>query len=63
MEWIKVEDRLPKENDKGQSEDVIVYCVFEEMQVGFMYKGFWCDFNNERNLDVTHWQPLPKEPK
>ena len=68
-EWISVKDRLPVE-----CEDVLVRCKNGAMFVGY----FRLDYNKEtqwmihtvlssaRKLNkgrVTHWIPLPKQPK
>jgi len=64
MEWIKLTDRLPLENENQQSEDVLVYNNLGEIQVGYTLEGFWQDYYGARNIDkVTHWQPLPEAPK
>lgn len=75
MEWISVNDRLPK-----NEECVLVYfpkwrkrdysCVFSaEYQNGeddICDKGFWndyCRFNIGGEDGITHWMPLPNPPK
>lgn len=62
--WIKVQDRLPKQNGKFKSDDVLIINQFKEIQVGFIYDGIWHDFyaNTELLERITHWQPLPELP-
>ncbi len=64
MEWINIEEKLPLENKRQQSEDVLVYNGMSEMQVGYTLEGFWQDYYGGRNIEkVTHWKPLPEAPK
>lgn len=62
MEWISVEERLPKNQQR-----VIYYFELTGAHVGAYYdsvdgplfvgdKGYLTD-------DVTHWMPLPEPPK
>jgi hypothetical protein len=57
MEWIKVEDRLPKEN-----ETVIVawpeHCALAYMRDNLFYPAHPAPWT----LPVTHWMPLPELP-
>ena len=63
-EWIRVEDRLPEED-----EDVLAYiqdgyikvaCPFYQIDGGKRWAWFGGDYMYE---NVTHWQPLPDPPK
>lgn len=62
-QWISVEDRLPE--DAG---DVLVVAFWHEkyqVLTGWHSLGGWLVTagNEERPLDVTHWMPLPTNPK
>lgn len=71
-EWISVEERLPE-----LFEDVLTYCINvsgETYALGERYMAVdrlvkWNDgyrtcFRTDRFFgEVTHWMPLPKEPK
>jgi len=53
MEWIKVEDELPNNEN-----EVLTFC-FDCCTVGFLRNGVWeldCD------LEPSHWMPLPEPP-
>lgn len=69
--WISVKDRLPEKD-----ESVVVYSYEDKVNNGFYVA--WIERFNKDNLPiwqyswccgcfvpgkVTHWQPLPKEPK
>lgn len=62
-DWISVDDRLPEE-----SGEYLTLCKtpngdFEvKLSTLFPYEGnwYWNDYAIER---VTHWQPLPDQPK
>ena len=76
-EWINVKDELPpKEHNKGDSISCVV-CDFDgegncynECRTGTAWYNYlsksWhllhYSTRNE-NIIVTHWQPLPKQPK
>lgn len=77
MEWISVNDRLPK-HAKGRkevgviSENVIACTVEKEVCTGWVENGGgqWflltgdSDYHKEYEMDyVTHWMPLPPAPK
>lgn len=60
-EWISIKDGLPKEGDK-----VLVYSVENAHRygIGFYSETYQAFFVNQFADDgVTHWIPLPKEPK
>lgn len=60
-QWISIRDELPKEDDK-----VLVYSVenAHHYGIGFYSKTYQSFFVNRFADDgVTHWMPLPKEPK
>lgn len=69
MNWIKIEDQLPKDGDR-----VITYFELTGIEIS-TYKnlagtedevfGHNLFFNKSGFLtdDVTHWMPLPKIPK
>jgi hypothetical protein len=63
MNWISEKLKKPLENDRNQSRDVLVYTIFGEIQVGFLFMGQWRDVNNERNLGVLYWMDLPEKPE
>ena len=74
MEWISVEDRLPEEDQK-----VIYYFEHTGVDIGFYKRikypkefiGSTGDVYGNQFIgnagfltdDVTHWMPLPKNPK
>lgn len=68
MEWINVEDGLPKANSEGQkafadfSAKVLVLLYGKE-HIGFLNTstGQW-RVNGKNTLDVTHWTYLPARP-
>ena len=68
MDWIKMTDQCPKENQRviiyfeGTGIDIMEYHDLEgteDEQMGkelFTGRGFLTD-------DVTHWMPLPERPR
>lgn len=67
--WISVKDKLP-----DNPEEVIIFCANGSVTSGKYvraseHKYLWMTsiFNlnpyMDDNLDVSHWQPLPKPPK
>ena len=77
MEWISVEDRLPKEY-----QEVLLKQIYnDDLMIGFVSGNGWVE--SCQNIDIsgnayvetvittgkksydkiTHWQPLPKPPK
>ena len=70
MEWIKVEDELPKK-DGNKSIMVLVFTTTKEILCR-PYNEYHNCFDDEDYDDywsdaiggmVTHWMPLPNEPK
>ncbi|MCP4181435.1 MAG: DUF551 domain-containing protein [bacterium] len=72
-QWISVDDELPKENgffnvkintDEG---DIIHSCWFDLDLKKWCYDNFLAIgeplYSMSWFANVTHWQPLPKEPK
>jgi hypothetical protein len=62
-EWISVEDRLPKRNERvlaawNNKKDVI-FCSY----YGNKAISVFVDRVKERTVTVTHWMPLPEPPK
>lgn len=58
--WISVEDRLPEEKDKGES-DMVLVTDGEQIWHGH----YWYRINDWISLvrKPTHWMPLPQLPK
>lgn len=66
--WIPVTERLPE-----ICENVIVYVVYHSSRhvtvirsvvpAYYTEDGFWMYGNGIRLQNVTHWMPLPEEPK
>ena len=64
--WISVEDRLPEEKDRGES-DVVLVTDGEQIWHGY----YWFYFSDGRPCNdwfsqvkmPTHWMPMPKMPK
>ena len=58
--WISVEDRLPEEKDKGES-DMVLVTDGEQIWHGH----YWYRINDWISLvgKPTHWMPLPQQPK
>jgi hypothetical protein len=69
MEWIKVSDRLPK-NDGNSS----IYCIVFDKNIGVIVRPYneyhecWDDedgddfYTEAIGGKITHWMELPKEP-
>lgn len=69
MQWISVEEKMPKPLEK-----VLFYCVLENYLKN-VYMGYWCDEGWDIYLPyhsfklsphvtkVTHWMELPDYPK
>ena len=73
MNWIKVEDELPKidESDRWnketkQSKDVLCYHPDYGLRFGRYYysAGFWTinGVTSSSGVKVTHWMPLSEPP-
>lgn len=73
MEWISVEDRLPKKWDggvlvhfeNGSIETVHIEDYFKDITNGFDSSGnqLYTKWYKHSNPKVTHWMPLPDPPK
>jgi len=62
MEWINVQDRLPKTKYGTWSEkDVLCLCDYS-YEIGRTRCGSWVNMENEP-INVTHWMPIPELPK
>ena len=76
QEWISVKDRLPDENGRylavkkriapdalgGNRTDIVILRFF--VDDGFRMPIHIPDWINEEiNEEVTHWMPLPQQPK
>ena len=57
--WISVKDRLPDNDD-----DVLVVTLFR-IDVAFYNRILdeWIDYIHDEHILVTHWMPLPEQPK
>lgn len=59
MEWINVNERLPKEDER-----VLVCCKtkkgVQSVNMAYQVNGMW--HGNGSMASVTHWQPLPELP-
>lgn len=60
--WISVEDGLPKLNELGESEWVLIFCVAIGPIRAYYSGECWCDVDNEYRGAITHWMPLPSPP-
>jgi hypothetical protein len=63
MQWINVNDKLPKDNER-----VLVFVLGDdEMCVASRLYDSWCSFpvcyDDSAVFGVTHWAPLPDAPK
>jgi len=54
MDWISIEDRLPK---IGKA--VLTYSTIRVINVCTRKSPYW----NDKSWVITHWQELPKPPK
>ena len=58
MEWINVNDRLPKGGDTYFSEDVLAWDdEIKQPIITYMTK-----YKHQWKSNITHWMPLPLEP-
>lgn len=65
MEWISVEDRLPKQVENYfDSKNVLVCSEYGEVFISWFKFDFngW-DLTLNYQVNVTHWMPLPEPPK
>lgn len=63
QKWIPVTERLPK-----HGEIVLCYLKFEEARIlqWDNVSAWWLGYGSGddwRKMDVTHWMPLPEQPK
>jgi hypothetical protein len=69
MEWINIEEKMPK-IEKGISERVLVL-LFDDERIfeanffeDFAGKSGWRDYQNTSELEsVIYWMPKPKQPE
>jgi uncharacterized protein DUF551 len=57
MEWISIEDRLPKERT-----EILYIDSDRNMYLGTHYSGLWTHGELRGAKNVTHWMPLPLPP-
>ncbi len=69
VEWISVEDRLPKPAPNTQLDKhsvwVLAYFIYGTITAAMWYhnRNVWYLGTFSENADkVTHWMPLPKPP-
>ena len=71
MDWIKIEDELPKKDwvfKVKLSDGKETKAYFNQDRIGWIAfygqkPSHWWDFySNEALFNVTHWMPIPKEP-
>ena len=60
MNWISVKDRLP--DNSGDYLIVSDGGVYVDRYVSDYMIFMYPDQNNEQDLHVTHWMPLPEPP-
>jgi len=58
MEWISVEDRLPKNGDPVLYYDGY-FSFLGHIDNGYRWHSF---YDGDRHCHVTHWMPLPEPP-
>ncbi len=74
MDWIKIEEKLPKQDEEvlvlaNKVESEIFYEVSEPSCVKVRFNKLEyssvvdCDYYEVFASGITHWQPLPKSPK
>jgi len=63
-EWISVEDRLPEYQAYAGSEKFahVLVCVNGNIGQGMFCNEVW-EFMGLKNVNVTHWMPLPDPPE
>ena len=71
MNWISVEDRLPKNGDRVLVFPDYILCQYGTEEFGgdilgieneFSYFSEYNDEDRKPDFPVTHWAPLPKPP-
>ena len=56
--WMPIDENTPK------SKEILVYDnTFGSIRAMFIYGGWRTGNVNLRNIDPTHWMPLPEPPK
>lgn len=63
MEWISVEDELPKDKYFLMYLGNLDIEEFSKMRIGYISGGEFVDDLWECTSLVTHWIPLPEPPK
>lgn len=79
MEWISIKDKLPKEGEpvlllQTYPQGTAFHCRADALRRSFVYVGglrgedkFFVSKHNQNCNNglayITHWMPLPKEPK
>jgi hypothetical protein len=75
LDWIDVNDSLPKMEDDGSGENlissnVLVFTTNENIYMGFCIRyyledkvSWFQDDGDCTELEVTHWMKLPQKPK
>ena len=65
MKWIPIGERLPK--DDGKVLAIVKEDGYNRIAFVFNEGGRWWDcfydYDGIRNVNVTHWMPLPEPPK
>ena len=69
--WISVEDDLPPEQQDVLVASEETNAMNEGLLIAFMENGKWYEYEKEPEEDIegyyggriTHWQPLPDQPK
>ncbi len=64
MEWIKVSERIPKENGKFPSDSVLVCTSKGTILLGYSHKGCMkgsCSYCQDDD-EIIYWMPLPTAP-
>lgn len=62
--WISVEDRLPREDERTERFEVIVYRPKSRypVQVESIHPENWAAEGRVTGIPITHWMPMPKPP-
>lgn len=64
-EWISVTDRLPTDEDckHGRYMECLLYFADTNEVWAGEFNEYLLKENNNADINVTHWQPLPAPPK
>jgi hypothetical protein len=66
MEWISVDDKIPKVEHDLYSQKLLFYGQVNgvvDIYTGiYSDNGIWYSLGNEA-VDVTHWMPVPEPPQ